>query len=389
MSTYSHFGGKLLNDPGLFERIDKYLHVTVSKDNSDIKYSVETKGNDELVPLIESSSSPPVNRECLIAPQVYRRNDKRLPYSKQVIEALQNNWRIAEICFHAHLKAGSCAMLFNPKPCDPVWKGFMIRFMYSLPFKCTLAISYDRSTCSTYGICYGIETTNINALLDKLSVAKQYAYQAFLVPLLMTDMALTELQDFSSKTYQDFLPVREAMGCNLYFNPESKYTAPDLSEMPRKLTALANAGASNSASLLATKAVIDCLDTQLEKEQLNNDEDLIVRMRDHLTLMREVVDGTKRRNDYLKESVQAQVQMVYALLAQQDNALNHRYGADMRVIAAVTLVFLPGTFVATLFSATFWDFSPGNQGPNVSSWVWLYWVVTGTVHSHMDNPPTI
>lgn len=190
----------------------------------------------------------------------------------------------------------------------------MIRFMYSLPFKCTLAISYDRSTCSTYGICYGIETTNINALLDKLSVAKQYAYQAFLVPLLMTDMALTELQDFSSKAYQDFLPVREAMGCNLYFNPESKYTAPDLSEMPRKLTALANAGASNSASLLATKAVIDCLDTQLEKRQLNNDEDLIVRMRDHLTLMREVVDGTKRRNDYLKESVQAQVQMVQHLI---------------------------------------------------------------------------
>jgi hypothetical protein len=48
----------------------------------------------------------------------------------------------------------------------------------------------------------------------------------------------------------------------------------------------------------------------------------------------------------------------------------------MRVIAAVTLLFLPGTFVATLFSASFWDFSPGNQGAMVSPWVWLYWVVT-------------
>lgn len=51
----------------------------------------------------------------------------------------------------------------------------------------------------------------------------------------------------------------------------------------------------------------------------------------------------------------------------------------MRVIAAVTLLFLPGTFVATLFSASFWDFSPGNQGSKVSSWVWLYWVVTGAL----------
>ncbi|CAG5180770.1 uncharacterized protein ALTATR162_LOCUS9397 [Alternaria atra] len=116
----------------------------------------------------------------------------------------------------------------------------------------------------------------------------------------------------------------------------------------------------------------------LEKEQLKKDEDLIVRMRDHLTLMREVVDGTKRRNDYLKESIQVQVQMVYALLAQQDNALNHRYGADMRVIAAVTLLFLPGTFVATLFS-------PGNQGPKVSSWVWLYWVVTEAPPEHAER----
>jgi hypothetical protein len=186
----------------------------------------------------------------------------------------------------------------------------MLRFMYSLPFKCTLAISHDRSTCSTYGICFGIDTFHIQTFLGKLSAAKEHAYQASLVPLLMTDMALTGLEDFSSKTYHDFLPVREAMGCNLYFNPESKYTAPDLSEMPRRLTALANAGASSSASLLATSVVIDCLDKQLEEEQLEKNEELIVRMRDHLTLLRQVVDGTKRRNDYLKESVQAQVQMV-------------------------------------------------------------------------------
>lgn len=187
--------------------------------------------------------------------------------------------------------------------------------MYSLPFKCTLAVSHDRSTSNTYGICFGIDTTNINAFLEKLSATKEHGYQASLVPLLMTDMALTKLEDFSSKTYHDFLPVREAMGCDLYFNEASKYTAPDLFDMPQRLTALLNAGASNSASLLATSVVIDCLDGQLEKEQLEKDEELIVKMRDHLTLMREIVDGTKRRNDYLKESVQAQVQMVQSFFA--------------------------------------------------------------------------
>ena len=48
----------------------------------------------------------------------------------------------------------------------------------------------------------------------------------------------------------------------------------------------------------------------------------------------------------------------------------------MRLITAITLIFLPGTFVATFFSTTFWDFSPDNNGAKVTYWVYLYFVVT-------------
>jgi hypothetical protein len=51
----------------------------------------------------------------------------------------------------------------------------------------------------------------------------------------------------------------------------------------------------------------------------------------------------------------------------------------MDVISAVTLLFLPHTFVATLSSASLWNFSPGNSGAKVSLWVWLYWIVTGAL----------
>ena len=70
-------------------------------------------------------------------------------------------------------------------------------------------------------------------------------------------------------------------------------------------------------------------------------------------------------------------------LVAQDSRLNTiiaksslRYGIDMRLMAATTLVFLPGTFVATLFSTSFWNFEPQNQGPVVSKWVSLYWTLT-------------
>ncbi|RYN90681.1 hypothetical protein AA0120_g5723 [Alternaria tenuissima] len=77
-----------------------------------------------------------------------------------------------------------------------------------------------------------------------------------------------------------------------------------------------------------------------------------------------------------KDSVHLLTQTMYTTLQQRDNQLNHRYGADMRLITAITLIFLPGTFVATFFSTTFWDFSPDNKGKKVTYWVYLYFVVT-------------
>lgn len=70
--------------------------------------------------------------------------------------------------------------------------------------------------------------------------------------------------------------------------------------------------------------------------------------------------------------------------------------ANMVVISAVTLVFLPATFTAvsvclppseaacanmaqTFFSTSFFDFHPTNPENRVSSWIWLYWTVTAVL----------
>ncbi|CAI6341357.1 unnamed protein product [Periconia digitata] len=407
MASDFHFGRNTLDDPSRFDPIDDHLYIRISKTNSQIKHSVEKKRDDELLDVFESQF--PAHKdwsfELLLSPQPYHYTHdrkrlpfpERLPYSKDVVKALQTKWSIADVCFYAHLKSGSCSMRFTPKPFDHGWIGYTIRMIYSVPFRCCLATSHNTTTRTTHAIVFGITPSDAPALLSTLLTAKSHAHHPCLAPLLLCDMALTRLEAFSYKTYHDFLPVREAMGCNLYFNEGSVYTAPDLADMPRRLTALLNAGASNTASVRAAGVVVADLEGLLdvfragkesegggrldgrkgETEADEEAEDVVVKMRDHLALLRQVVGNMKRRNEYLKESVQAQVQMVYALLAQQDNALSHRYGADMRVIAAVTLVFLPGTFVATLFSASFWDFSPANSnGPHVSSWVWLYVVVT-------------
>jgi uncharacterized membrane protein len=48
----------------------------------------------------------------------------------------------------------------------------------------------------------------------------------------------------------------------------------------------------------------------------------------------------------------------------------------MRVIAAITIFFLPATFTATFFSTTFFSFNGNLEGKVYSEWLWLYFVVT-------------
>ncbi|KAH6847084.1 hypothetical protein B0I37DRAFT_137773 [Chaetomium sp. MPI-CAGE-AT-0009] len=58
---------------------------------------------------------------------------------------------------------------------------------------------------------------------------------------------------------------------------------------------------------------------------------------------------------------------------------------QMRSIALVTMVFLPGTFFASMFSMTFFNWKAGSDGgsdgdnnpsPTVSSEIWIYFVIT-------------
>ncbi|KIW76250.1 hypothetical protein Z517_10996 [Fonsecaea pedrosoi CBS 271.37] len=57
--------------------------------------------------------------------------------------------------------------------------------------------------------------------------------------------------------------------------------------------------------------------------------------------------------------------------------LTRKDSTDMRIIAVVTLLFLPGTFMATLFSSGFFMFLPRDSDQVVSKWIWLYFALTG------------
>ncbi|KAI1813820.1 hypothetical protein GGS20DRAFT_551625 [Poronia punctata] len=93
-----------------------------------------------------------------------------------------------------------------------------------------------------------------------------------------------------------------------------------------------------------------------------------------------LAESIKRHNSGIKETGQADMNVLYSIISQVDNRLNakmaaaaSRDSAAMKTLAFLTTIFLPGTFIATVFSTGLFDWDGG--GMVVSKLFWVYWVV--------------
>ncbi|PQE17373.1 Mg2+ transporter -like Zinc transport protein [Rutstroemia sp. NJR-2017a BVV2] len=89
------------------------------------------------------------------------------------------------------------------------------------------------------------------------------------------------------------------------------------------------------------------------------------------------VNGQRRIGKGLRESVRT-------ILAQRENRTSTSMWESkksdsnaIRSIAVVLVSFLPGAFIAILFSTTMFNFQTRHRDGLVSEWFWLYWAITG------------
>jgi glutamate-1-semialdehyde 2,1-aminomutase len=96
-----------------------------------------------------------------------------------------------------------------------------------------------------------------------------------------------------------------------------------------------------------------------------------------------------RRASYLEthlDSLQArlmlQLNVLYSFIAQTDNRysarlaeLSGRDSTSMKILAFITTIFLPGTFVATMFSMDMFTWQPDEMSgrKSISGQFWIYW----------------
>lgn len=91
----------------------------------------------------------------------------------------------------------------------------------------------------------------------------------------------------------------------------------------------------------------------------------------------------------LQKRMELQLSILYSFTSQSDNRINERIATNsgrdstsMKILALISAFFLPGTFVATLFSMSMfqWQSNSGGDGEQsseiVSDKFWIYWAAT-------------
>ncbi|KAL4864917.1 hypothetical protein BDV12DRAFT_158175 [Aspergillus spectabilis] len=93
----------------------------------------------------------------------------------------------------------------------------------------------------------------------------------------------------------------------------------------------------------------------------------------------------------LQKRLELQLNVLYSFVAQTDNRLSARLAAtagrdstSMKILAFITTIFLPGTYVATVFSMSMFNWEEGStdtvgsdsNSPTISPRFWIYWAVS-------------
>ena len=96
-----------------------------------------------------------------------------------------------------------------------------------------------------------------------------------------------------------------------------------------------------------------------------------------------LLEGYEHQVECVQKRVDNLVTMLYTIVAQIDSRSNLQIARavrsdsiPMRTIAYVTLILLPGTFIAAIFGMNFFQFEEERRRIGVSRDFWIYWVVT-------------
>ncbi|EXJ62355.1 hypothetical protein A1O7_02789 [Cladophialophora yegresii CBS 114405] len=355
-----------------------------------------------------------------------------LPMSRETFEAVRTTWNMPKELLRMMLSTLPIATPIQTLNdlAQPV-NGLMMRSARSRDWNFCLGLVHNAETGTVHAIVNGLQGEEIAQLLTCLRESRSCLSEPMLLPIFLLELKVHYFAVLLENRAERIEGIELDTGMKHEFSLSAKRKEArhrerekllkdlNFDEITQKLTGgtgtLAFCDMTFASSLRALERV--CLVKERIRCLRNHRPDRINAaganaVDTRIAYLRELIVGAQAHSGVLSARTKAQVQTVYSMIGQKDNKLNIETAAasrdiaeislrhntamkemavdsrniailtrqdstDMRIIAVVTLLFLPGTFMAALFSADFFDFSPRDTNEVVSKWIWLYFVLTG------------
>ncbi|PVF91183.1 hypothetical protein CPB86DRAFT_770930 [Serendipita vermifera] len=403
-----------------FSPIDghRYLEILKYSDGTGLEFH-EGSLSEDLIShwLLQEEALPRGNvsmksrLRVLILPPRALYGTRTLPLSKKTVQTIQDVLHVPNSYFRAYYEEQSVAIRFKPVKSSSSTIGFIFRSEAGWDWDYCLCVVHDCVSQTTHAICMGMNPEEIHQFREYLVVSRAFSVHPLFVSIAIADLTslIAGRRIDSDEAELNAIRVRIKTDIHIYVDKNTRITPEEANfgEITLQLTSLSASSAALTSFLTTQLRVIDIIGGNLLQEQghggQNQDQScshIVEELTERVSFIKEALQSARQYNQYNAEVTQAQVQTVYNLTSQRDSGTNlkisrlaarqnhfnmiiasatRRDSIDMRVIAGVTLVFLPGTFTATIFSSSFWNFQPSNNGRVVSPWIWLYCVVTGVL----------
>ncbi|KAI5925134.1 hypothetical protein F4810DRAFT_89997 [Camillea tinctor] len=269
-----------------------------------------------------------------------------------------------------------------------------------------MMLSYSFRTRITSGYVKGTESAGIGDLLRQLSACARPAAHPLALPILVLSLSFSPQNDRAQREARDRLRQIEH-GLSRRYTVDAAVGYEDLDPREIKVDVASQRLTECQCEVLqkrpqAWRNVVVRVGKAMERfEGVEFQLDLLKKgksgalealhseLESRLDFLMVKLEGLENYTHVSLERLNMQREVMHSIINQRESRLSLRIAAEqhrlsdaskrdsssMKTLTFLGSIFLPGTFVSSLFSMTFFDFSSDREG-QVSKSLWLYFVIT-------------
>ncbi|KAF2732091.1 hypothetical protein EJ04DRAFT_578618 [Polyplosphaeria fusca] len=256
--------------------------------------------------------------------------------------------------------------------------------------------TWDAKTGRTVAIMDGMTAKDLDKLKNHLKSAGPLLHHPLMFQEILLHMIITYLHQIRIPEDEAYFSLERKTGISRVNNAQDAQTTKiwdwtfeqfqDATRVANRFnTTVAYFARRFSFALQVAKRLLDIMD-MLKNEYQFEDHQMKAMIQQTDWFRREqlhnriaLLEGYEHINQCMGKRNENLVAVLYTVLNLQIAQAVRNDSIPMRTIAYVTLIFLPGAYVAAIFGMNFFQFAPESQTLVLGTDFWLYWAITAPV----------